>query len=703
MCTGWPLTGGITIGSLITDIGNNAFQNAGLTSIILPDTITNIGTYAFHNTTSLASITLGNGIISIGDYAFNNSPFNTIIIPDTVTTIGSNAFQGTSLASVTFSGTSTIANINSYTFDSCASLLSFTIPNSVTTISQFAFANSGITTITINDQITSLGASAFQNSNLTTIVIGSGLNSISSSLFKNTNLTNITIPTTIISIGAYAFEDTTTLTTITFNSVSQVQNIGNNAFKNTSLNNLTIPNSVINIGAYSFQDITNLSVITIGSGLADIGVDAFSGLTNLINFSVDINNITYSSDNGILYNKNKTTLIQYPPGKTSSTYRVIYGVDTILTYAFKSSINLLTIYIPFTLITIGTNAFLNSSLTKVYIFATNSVIPAIAAPSTISPFYGVSTVSVIEYIPPIFYIPSCNINGTISSDATFSGYIESSPVSSSSLHDFTESNFNAGSISVNDLKNAFKIRTTMNISSDLLDSNNLVTGLDKNGGGFNAPVNGWTLGEVTYTELLSKAVFGSDHSADFFNNLGTIKLAFRTTMDNNIVALNNSTISGASLSMFNAMLYYAPERFCMNYNATISGAGLGTNIYSGITATQNNGGAGAIVEIITSEPSKISSISITTSATTPYVTGIPIIFSNGTFSATIVNANPIQLSYINGTLYNPSGTSLPFEPYDYIKLLFTVNHSASQVNSQRKIIPLGSNPYISLVEFIATE
>ena len=703
-CLGWTLlTSGLTIGTSITSIGENAFKSSGLTTVSIPNSVTTIGASAFESATSLATITLGISVSSIGTSAFKNAPFTTVTIPPSVTTIGSYAFQNTGLSNISFTGVSTISTINSYTFESCSALQSFSIPDSVTTISQFAFANSGIITITIPNTVTTIAASAFQNAVLTSITLGTGVTVIAANTFKNTGLTSITIPNIITTLGESSFEDTSSLTTVTFNAVSQLMSIGTNAFKNSALTALTLPDSVTTIGNYAFQNLTSLSLITIGSGLASIGTDAFAGNTSLTTFSVNANNATYSSDsNGVLYNKAETTLIQYPQAKPEATYRITYGVINVSPLAFASTVSLITIYLPFTLVTIGTNAFLNSALTTVYILTANSVVPTLISPSTTAPFYGVSTVNVIVYVPPTFYISACNVSGTCSTDATFSGYIESQPTSSNPLKDFTETNGSRGSITVADLKTAFKIFTTVNVSSDLQDSTNLVSGVAKSGGGFAKPSTGWGLGEVTYTEELSKAVFGSDRSADFFTNLATIKTSYNTSMDNNLSTLNANTSADASLSMFNAMLFYAPERFAMKYNATVTGAGAGNNVFSGIPATQTSGGAGAIVEISTSAATTITCITITTIATTPYTANTPITFTNGAgMTATITIANPIQLSYINGTLYNAAGTSLPFEPYDYVRVLFTLNHSPTQVNAARQVIAAGTNPYSAMIEFMA--
>jgi len=150
------------------------------------------------------------------------------------------------------------------------------------------------------------------------------------------------------------------------------------AFTNCkSLTSIEIPNSVTSIGAAfniddyygagAFQDCTNLTNVTIGSGVTDIGRSTFWDCTSLTAITVATANTAYSSDNGILYNKNKTTLIQYPQGKKGA-FTIPNGVTSIGSFAFQRCTGLTSVTIPNSVTEIGDQAFADcTSLTSVTI------------------------------------------------------------------------------------------------------------------------------------------------------------------------------------------------------------------------------------------------------------------------------------------------------------------------------------------------
>lgn len=178
----------IVIPNSVTSIGHSAFADCiGLTSITIPDSVTSIGDDAFYRCDNLTSVTLGLGVTSIGAYAFNScSNLTEIIIPDSVKTIGNNAFAN------------------------CYDLTSITIPDSVKTISNYTFYTCiGLTSVTIGSGVTSIGTSAFRGcSSLTTITIPASTTYIYSyAFYECSSLTSITIPESVIYIGTSAFAD----------------------------------------------------------------------------------------------------------------------------------------------------------------------------------------------------------------------------------------------------------------------------------------------------------------------------------------------------------------------------------------------------------------------------------------------------------------------------------------------------------------
>ncbi|MDE2641805.1 MAG: leucine-rich repeat domain-containing protein [Verrucomicrobiota bacterium] len=138
----------------------------------------------------------GKPVISIGSYAFNSCrSLRSVTIPDSVTSIGR------------------------FAFGYCSSLRSVTIPDSVTSIGQDAFWDcSSLTSVTIPDSVTSIGNMAFKNcSSLTSVIIGNNVTSIGRWAFKGChNLTNVTIPDSVTHIGGWAFSGCSSLKSITF-------------------------------------------------------------------------------------------------------------------------------------------------------------------------------------------------------------------------------------------------------------------------------------------------------------------------------------------------------------------------------------------------------------------------------------------------------------------------------------------------------
>lgn len=171
-------------------------------------------------------------------------------------------------------------------------------------------------------------------------------------------------------IGESAFGGNNSLTSVTI--PSGVTNIGYAAFSFClSLTSVTIPNSVTGIGDYAFINCTSLAEVTIPNSVTRIGDYAFLWCGGLMAFTVDAENPAYSSMDGVLFDKNRTKLIQCPALKTGN-YTVPSGVTSILNRAFLGCINLVKVTIPGSVTSIGFEAFLGcSSLTAISVDGDN--------------------------------------------------------------------------------------------------------------------------------------------------------------------------------------------------------------------------------------------------------------------------------------------------------------------------------------------
>ncbi len=329
-----------TIPNSVTSIGDNAFNGcSSLSSVNIPESVTSIGDNTFYGCSSLSSVTIPESVTSIGDNAFNGcSSLSSVNIPESVTSIGDNAFYGcSSLSSVTIP--ESVTSIGDEAFEYCTSLSSVNIPESVTSIGDNAFYGcSSLSSVNIPESVTSIGDEAFEYC---------------------TSLSSVTIPDSVTSIGYATFSGCSSLSSV--NIPDTVTSIGNYAFNNcTSLSSVPIPDSVTSIGHCAFEGCTSLSSVTIPDSVTSIG-DAFEGCISLTGITVDSNNKTYCSIDGVLFNKDETTLILYPAGKQSAEYTIPDSVTTIGSGAFEYCRSLTSVIIPDSVTSIGGWVFYSCS------------------------------------------------------------------------------------------------------------------------------------------------------------------------------------------------------------------------------------------------------------------------------------------------------------------------------------------------------
>ncbi len=230
-------------------------------------------------------------------------------------------------------GDYSVTTIGEDAFLDAIGVTNVTLPASVTTIGIGAFSDSGLTSVVLSGNVTNIAAEAFANcASLTNAILADGLNSLGPSAFSNcTALTNITIPSSVTSIGPFAFSACTSLT------------------------NATIANGVVSIGDAAFMGCTRLASALIPGSVANIGEDAFADCRHLTGITVESTNSTYSSLDGVLYDKSATTLIQ-APGGLGGSFAIPSGVASVGVGAFSQS-GLASVTIPGTVTSIGANAF----------------------------------------------------------------------------------------------------------------------------------------------------------------------------------------------------------------------------------------------------------------------------------------------------------------------------------------------------------
>jgi hypothetical protein len=250
----------------------------------------------------------------------------------------------------TSGNTYNVTSIAASAFNNCTTLTSVSIPISVTTIGSNAFFGCILlTSVYIPSSVTTIGVIAFGNcTRITAFVVDASNNNYSSDadglLFNK-------LKTILIQ---YPIGNTRTTYTIPVS----VENIGDYSFVGCILSSVTIQDSVATIGNYAFQRSTNLVSIFIPDSVSSIGVYVFLTCSKLTAIVVDALNPIYSSDAyGVLFNKLKTYLIQYPIGNTRTTYTIPDSVQNIGDYSFKNCTSLTYVSIANFVATIGVGAF----------------------------------------------------------------------------------------------------------------------------------------------------------------------------------------------------------------------------------------------------------------------------------------------------------------------------------------------------------
>ncbi len=349
----------VILSNACTSIGRSAFSNcSSLTSITIPDSVTSIGYDAFRDCDSLKDVHITD-IKAWCNIDFGSSSSSTIQSSNPLYYAENLYLNGELITNLAIPDG--VINIPDYAFYNQDNIVSVTIPDSVTSIGNYAFYScNSLKDVYITDIkawcnidfIDSYSNPLYNAENLylngeliTDLVIPDGVTNIPVCAFYNQDsIVSVTIPDGVTSIGHDAFYNCRSLTSITI--PDNVTSIGVSAFEScSSLTSIVIPDSVTSIDRWAFRWCSKLTSIIIPDSVTSIGYGAFSICASLTSITVDSENQYYCSDDGVLYNKNKTEFICYPAGKTANTFYIPASVTSINKYAFSGS-DLISVVIP---------------------------------------------------------------------------------------------------------------------------------------------------------------------------------------------------------------------------------------------------------------------------------------------------------------------------------------------------------------------
>jgi Tfp pilus assembly protein PilF len=258
-------------GLKVTIIGNRAFMNKGLISVVIPDTVitiedggdsgarswfSEIERYlgAFLNNKELIKVTLGTGLKTIGNNAFYSCQLTEIIIPDSVIAIGDSAFYSSGLIKVTFG-------------------------KGLQTIGKEAFSSNQIAEINLPSSLKEIGAKAFYENKIKKLTLPAGLQTVAVEVFSHNQITELNLPSSLKRIEKGAFANNQIQSIIIPNGVTELSSYNRHysvniePFQNNPLTSVVIPASLINGIIGSFVNNSTITRITIPAGMKEYSLN----------------------------------------------------------------------------------------------------------------------------------------------------------------------------------------------------------------------------------------------------------------------------------------------------------------------------------------------------------------------------------------------------------------------------------------------
>lgn len=297
----------------VVALGDECFKGTNITSVEIPNTVTELGDYCFYQLYNITSIEL----------------------PSSVTELGEGCFFGCGLTSVEIP--SSVKLLRDWCFYGCTSLTNINIPSSVTSLGDACFQYCNFESIKIPSSVTSLGKRCFYEcKKLVNIELSSSLKSLGEECFFGcSSLANIEIPSsvTVTKFSDYCFEGCTSLVSIRI--PSSVTSLGTACFSDcSSLTSIKIPSSVASLGMGCFSDCSSLTSIELPSSLGALGENCFYDCSSLIEIKCFAEKVPSTSGtfDGLststcLLSVPKQSLDAYKADAEWGQFRYIYALD----------------------------------------------------------------------------------------------------------------------------------------------------------------------------------------------------------------------------------------------------------------------------------------------------------------------------------------------------------------------------------------
>lgn len=355
-----------------TNYGPWASVISQIKQIVVEPGVTSIGKNAFLSIhmDHLEKVTLPEGLLRVGDGAFNaiSSPLSELVFPESVISIGDGAInfwqikRVTIPAGVTEIGTHMIGG-------NCRNLTDVYYGGTMAAWKQFGLRyDHYLTTIHCSDGDIAPAESIYCGDDLIWTLSDSGLLTVAGSgdmwdfsydgspwYDRRSEIRSVRLMSGVTGVGECAFYRCEGM--IQMSLPESLTRIGDSAFQNcSSLAEASFPKSITSIGTYAFEACDSLTEISISETLSTIGEAAFSGCNSLKSIQVAAGNPAYASRDGILYDREGTTLLCFPGGKCS-TVVIPDDVTAIGEYAFRSCRYLTEVTIPASVASLGMEAF----------------------------------------------------------------------------------------------------------------------------------------------------------------------------------------------------------------------------------------------------------------------------------------------------------------------------------------------------------